>query len=1024
MKLLKKSILILFILHNLLFAYLSSGGVGQPEFYIKIADTDGWYYRIKAEKLENEPIYDENFNYTTNFNSVWNEVNSTGSPVSFQATYLYKQAKGFDWLQDNQDGLGTLGYGVYKITIQTSVDHESYTNALSFYLNVRSINNVPGGTGSPDLQFYLTFSAGSYQSGFVFGYYPPGGSPQNYTVTSGATFKIWELNQGWTLDESNFIENITLKNDFSGSQNSDVKIVLKEKNEGFPTSGIDYVIDHQFNTGTQVKFWKGAKYKFSVSQEVKNNHKIHFWNDTEDNRYGNTAELEIENNQQEIKANFTNAYSQKNVNNLEGMATGGTYDLSWIFPVTEDKDYIVNSSQAFYVYDFTKRSDLYNITVSSQLNNLLGTNWKFLNWNDGTTGLSKTNVQFASNNQHTALFKGTHFTNSSSTFAKAGQRKLYWVYPNGDLIMVYESMNKIWLEKSTNGGSTWTLCNNDQSLNNSGTASEPSIALYDEAYPSHCIAYKEVDNGVQFIKLIVINNQYNIIGRHTVASTSGTCSNPTIAISGSSQKKVIITWKESSGLKYRTANITSAGSLNWINANPMVVSYTNSSSVNPTVECGDTEAHIAWQQSNTIKYIKYNFGSSSFSGYTTVSDYNSTLNNHNTPSITVVSNKPKVSWLASHYITLMQGVAVREYNSGWGAVSSYWGNGGSEITNSQITRTRDGYYLLGWSLENGEENKYIKSSALSSIKTTSQEGKYVQIASEAPNFGSAKILAQKVNTTPFTFATSSVTSGLAKGTEKTIAGKIGTIKIGNEEYCFDIGDVTLEKENLFFSENVKEKSANELFRTETFVLDENSDLEFSLVSKEITENIKTELKEDEKIEFVLQIVESKSNEVIGDILNKNFDKNNKAEEKGNYRINVKNVGSKEVYLRLSLLSNVKGEVTLSNYYIDGEGNFKKEDVEEIILDNSLAINNYQLFANYPNPFNPSTKIDYQLPKAGHVTLKIFNMLGQEVATLVDGVKEKGRYSVNFNAKHLASGTYIYTLQAGDYKVSKKMILLK
>ena len=83
-----------------------------------------------------------------------------------------------------------------------------------------------------------------------------------------------------------------------------------------------------------------------------------------------------------------------------------------------------------------------------------------------------------------------------------------------------------------------------------------------------------------------------------------------------------------------------------------------------------------------------------------------------------------------------------------------------------------------------------------------------------------------------------------------------------------------------------------------------------------------------------------------------------------------------------------------------------------------------LYTCYPNPFNPSTTIRYQIPQDGIVTLKIYDILGSEVTTLVNEEKLAGKYEVNFNASTLASGVYIYRIQAGDFVSSKKMILLK
>ena len=87
-------------------------------------------------------------------------------------------------------------------------------------------------------------------------------------------------------------------------------------------------------------------------------------------------------------------------------------------------------------------------------------------------------------------------------------------------------------------------------------------------------------------------------------------------------------------------------------------------------------------------------------------------------------------------------------------------------------------------------------------------------------------------------------------------------------------------------------------------------------------------------------------------------------------------------------------------------------------------NGFALSQNYPNPFNPMTKINFDLGKASNVKLTVFNILGQKVVTLVDKFMNAGAYSVDFNASSLASGVYLYSIEAGDFKMNKKMVLLK
>ena len=85
---------------------------------------------------------------------------------------------------------------------------------------------------------------------------------------------------------------------------------------------------------------------------------------------------------------------------------------------------------------------------------------------------------------------------------------------------------------------------------------------------------------------------------------------------------------------------------------------------------------------------------------------------------------------------------------------------------------------------------------------------------------------------------------------------------------------------------------------------------------------------------------------------------------------------------------------------------------------------YTLFQNYPNPFNPTTTINYSIPRTSLVTIKVYDVLGREIETLVNDEKHIGNYKVEFNASKLASGIYFYKMQAGDFSETKKLILLK
>ncbi len=106
--------------------------------------------------------------------------------------------------------------------------------------------------------------------------------------------------------------------------------------------------------------------------------------------------------------------------------------------------------------------------------------------------------------------------------------------------------------------------------------------------------------------------------------------------------------------------------------------------------------------------------------------------------------------------------------------------------------------------------------------------------------------------------------------------------------------------------------------------------------------------------------------------------------------------------------------------LDNDGKYSYSKVIEV----KFIPENFALLQNYPNPFNPSTKISWQSPVGSHQTLKVFDVLGNEVATLVDEYREAGKYEVDFNGKNLATGMYIYKLQTGGFVETKKMILLR
>ena len=152
--------------------------------------------------------------------------------------------------------------------------------------------------------------------------------------------------------------------------------------------------------------------------------------------------------------------------------------------------------------------------------------------------------------------------------------------------------------------------------------------------------------------------------------------------------------------------------------------------------------------------------------------------------------------------------------------------------------------------------------------------------------------------------------------------------------------------------------------------------------------------------------------------------------KGSYGFLVKAIdaGSSGDLIKITIWDKLDGDkVIYDNLTMNvlGGGYITIVGSEFVKEDNELSSpDGFKLEQNYPNPFNPSTTLKYYIPEAGNVELKVYDIIGNEVATLVNESKSPGSYEVQFNAAQLASGIYIYSLRAGSFKETKKMMLVR
>jgi hypothetical protein len=163
-----------------------------------------------------------------------------------------------------------------------------------------------------------------------------------------------------------------------------------------------------------------------------------------------------------------------------------------------------------------------------------------------------------------------------------------------------------------------------------------------------------------------------------------------------------------------------------------------------------------------------------------------------------------------------------------------------------------------------------------------------------------------------------------------------------------------------------------------------------------------------------------------EINNHGFEVERSQDSESFYRIGfVQGVGTTTENQSYSFIDDIEYSGVKTYYYrlrqVDLDGRSQYSDVVNVDFD---IPKDFVLSQNYPNPFNPTTKITYALPSQSPVLIKVYDLTGQEVITLVDEVKEAGTYEINFDALNFSSGVYIYQMRAGDFSSVKKMSILK
>ncbi len=295
----------------------------------------------------------------------------------------------------------------------------------------------------------------------------------------------------------------------------------------------------------------------------------------------------------------------------------------------------------------------------------------------------------------------------------------------------------------------------------------------------------------------------------------------------------------------------------------------------------------------------------------------------------------------------------------------------------------------------------------------------------------------KTTSLPYYFSRSNSIGSFAKEQVSTVSsGREGIISKGGGSIYFAIGDITVDGNAVAFVEVEDTANVTNISKLNTYLISQpfqvtsSSNFRYS-VSYGVIDSIKLleSLNEGEFVKYKVEIVNALSGSVIG-VFDEVTYSNKNVKEYDNIAWEVATEelsGEQNVVLRLRVETNFNCDVSFAEKYADGSAvasDLSKRHPRKRSMKREQLVTDYSLFQNYPNPFNPSTTIKYALPKAGNVVLKVYDVLGKEVASLVNNHQESGRYSVSFDGSNLASGMYFYKLTSDSFTEIKKMMLVK
>ncbi len=678
-----------------------------------------------------------------------------------------------------------------------------------------------------------------------------------------------------------------------------------------------------------------------------------------------------------------------------------------------------------------------------------GTDVSFQNPNAVQTGV----VFHTVNSVATDVLKGNLMSDDQNGISSSSQRKMVRT-DNGIYHVVYESMGNVWY--------TYSLTANFQ-----GDWSEDEMVLPDAKNPS--LDYE--GNTIKIVCEIHYSGDAQIWLLTYEPQSNGGYENTEVEVVTTypdsyfgNAKPVISYTNDAIFIAYRkntTEGIKQRTKFNnngWYWDSEATIPGTGQYSSDPSIAGNNTEVHIVFAKPGKIMYeMAYMQGYNWLFAYLSDISNGSGFKTNKYPSISFSHNQHLyaiISWLGIYDAAMQkrsakqQGgitpfrryAAVTKVGSGsyWGSFNNFGDN--VEYTNNNSINSDPGS-IISWSEQNGQYSKFVKrlgSGTYDAVQPLSTNG-IQPFVSNGSSFQDIKAMVFNTSTSaPYLlnkctndFSLQSLAKSNEDETIDLSYGRSGVIEKEGIEFLFNVGDILVDGEAVKFvvrADTLPVNTIEELNSavvTEPFYLNQQTELIFSnyyyVVNPDWADSL---LSNDFSVNFKCELVKASTNEIVGTFDNITYNKTNVEEyDNPGFLVDCSGIEQGNYYFRLTTTLNDEANLYLTDIqrdnYLLQKGNligrtFKGEPIPQV----------YALEQNYPNPFNPSTTIRYQLPQDGFVTLKIYDILGREVTTLVNEEKTKGRYEVNFNASSLASGVYLYRIKVNDYVAVKKMLMLK